>query len=81
MALPDALPLGLDPDATYEKTSFHLAVGDCLSLYTDGLLEARNPAGQIFSFERVRALIATYPDARQAAGPPWPLGRMTTSPF
>lgn len=67
MALPDALPLGLDPEATFEKTSFHLAVGDRLTLYTDGLLEARNPAGEIFGFERVRALIATQPDARQAA--------------
>jgi serine phosphatase RsbU (regulator of sigma subunit) len=67
MNLPDALPLALDPDATYEKTSFHLDVGDRLTLYTDGLLEARNPAGEIFSFERVRALIKTRPDARQAA--------------
>src|SRR5437899_11434261 len=41
MSLPDALPLGLDPDATYERTAFRLAVGDRLTFYTDGLLEAR----------------------------------------
>jgi hypothetical protein len=67
MKLPEALPLALDPDATYEKTAFHLAVGDRLTLYTDGLLEARNTAGEIFGFDRVRALLATKPDARQAA--------------
>jgi serine phosphatase RsbU (regulator of sigma subunit) len=67
MALPDALPLALDPDATYETTAFHLAVGDRLTVYTDGLLEARNPAGEIFGFERVRALMATKPDAKRAA--------------
>jgi hypothetical protein len=66
MSLPNALPLGLDPDATYEKTSFRLAVGDRLTFYTDGLLEARNAEGEIFSFERVHALMATMPDAKQA---------------
>jgi hypothetical protein len=30
------------------------------------LLEARNAEGEIFSFERVRALMATMPDAKQA---------------
>jgi hypothetical protein len=64
--LPGALPLGLDLHAEYENLRFHLAVGDRLTLYTDGLLEARNPAGDLFSFERLRALIATQPDAKQA---------------
>jgi serine phosphatase RsbU (regulator of sigma subunit) len=66
MSLPSALPLGLDSDVTYEKTTFRLAVGDRLSFYTDGLLEARNAAGEIFSFERLSALMATRPDAKQA---------------
>jgi hypothetical protein len=64
--LPGALPLGLDPDTAYENVQLRLAVGDRLTLYTDGLLEARNPAGELFSFERLRALIATQPDAKQA---------------
>ena len=66
MSLHDALPLGLDPNATYEETAFCLAVGDRLTFYTDGLLEARNSTGEIFGFERLHALIATMPDARQA---------------
>jgi Stage II sporulation protein E (SpoIIE) len=66
LSLPGAFPLGLDPATEYEKVHFRLAVGDRLTLYTDGLLEARNPAGDLFSFERLRALIATQPDAKQA---------------
>ena len=66
LSLPGALPLGLDLNAEYENVRFHLAVGDRLTLYTDGLLEARNTAGDLFSFERLRALIATQPDAKQA---------------
>jgi hypothetical protein len=64
--LPGALPLGLDLDTSYENLQLRLAVGDRLTLYTDGLLEARNAAGEIFSFDRLRALIATQPDAKQA---------------
>jgi serine phosphatase RsbU (regulator of sigma subunit) len=66
LSLPGALPLGLDLGIEYEKVHVRLAVGDRLSLYTDGLLEARNPAGEIFSFDRLRALIASQPDAKEA---------------
>jgi Stage II sporulation protein E (SpoIIE) len=66
LSLKGALPLGLDPDTTCERVHFHLAVGDKLTLYTDGLLEARNPGGELFGFERMRALMATRPDATQA---------------
>jgi hypothetical protein len=64
--LPGALPLGLDPTTKYENIRLRLAIGDRLTLYTDGLLEARNPAGDIYSFERLRVLMATHPDAKQA---------------
>jgi hypothetical protein len=66
LSSPGALPLGLDLTARYETIKLHLAIGDRLTLYTDGLLEARNATGDIFSFERLRALIATQPDAKQA---------------
>jgi Stage II sporulation protein E (SpoIIE) len=66
LTLPGALPLGLDLTTEYRKIQFRLAIGDRLTLYTDGLLEARNEAGEIFSFERLRKLIATGPDAKQA---------------
>jgi len=67
LELPGALPLGLDLAAEYEKTGVFLAVGDRLTLYTDGLLEARNADGELFSFGRVRELMATRPDAEEAS--------------
>jgi Stage II sporulation protein E (SpoIIE) len=67
LMLPGELPLGLLPAANYKTTVVHLDVADRLTLYTDGLLEARNAAGELFSFERLQQLIATQPDARQAS--------------
>ena len=42
LVLAGALPLGPSPTAVYDETT-SLQVGDHCSLYTDGLLEARNP--------------------------------------
>jgi len=64
--LPGALPLGLTADAQYTELAFDLGEGDHFSLYTDGLLEARSPSGELFSFARVDALFATRPDAARA---------------
>jgi hypothetical protein len=66
IALPDALPLGLTTHASYDNETFQLGVGDRLTLYTDGLLEARNAERELFGFERLRELIAAKPDARDA---------------
>jgi serine phosphatase RsbU (regulator of sigma subunit) len=63
--LTPALPLGLLLDADYETTALHLAAGDRLTLYTDGLLEARNPAGELFGFARI-AEISTSPSEQIA---------------
>jgi hypothetical protein len=67
MQLPPALPLGLVSDGSYENVAFTLVVGDRLTLYTDGLLEARNTARELFGFGRVRDLFATNPDAYAAS--------------
>ncbi len=66
LAMPGALPLGLAPAASYEETSILLRQGDRLVLYTDGLLEARNQSGELFGFDRLKALFATNPTALQA---------------
>lgn len=65
--LPGALPLGIDPEMKYEETRIELRPGDRCSLYTDGLLEARAPSGEIFSFERLQQLFASHPDAVKAS--------------
>jgi hypothetical protein len=62
-----ALPLGIVGNAAFSSASFHLAVGDRLTLYTDGLLEARNRARELYGFDRVRKLISTRPDATMAS--------------
>jgi len=58
--LPNALPLGIVSGATYETTRFHLTSGSRLAFYTDGVIEAQNPQGELFGFERGRD-ISTKP--------------------
>jgi hypothetical protein len=67
LELPPELPLGVVRDVAYETTTVQLAIGDRLTLYTDGLLEARNHSGELYGFDRVSALIATRPDAHTAS--------------
>jgi hypothetical protein len=66
LTLPAALPLGLVPSASYETTTVQLAIDDRLTLYTDGLLEARNTTGELYGFDRVQTLFATRPEASTA---------------
>ncbi len=65
--LPGALPLGIDPATVYEEVTIHIHPGDRCSLYTDGLLEARSPSGEIFSFDRLHELFALNVNAAQAS--------------
>jgi hypothetical protein len=64
--LPGALPLGLAPSVSYEERSILLGTGDRLTLYTDGLLEARNQHGELYGFERLKTLFATKQTAAEA---------------
>jgi len=65
--LEPSLPLGLVGVSTFDETRVQLQPGDQLSLYTDGLLEARNASGELFGFERLRELFANRPTAQQAS--------------
>jgi hypothetical protein len=67
MTLPGSLPLGLTLAAAYEDTTFRLQVNDRLSLFTDGLLEAKSPSGELYGFARLEALFAVAPTATQAS--------------
>jgi phosphoserine phosphatase RsbU/P len=66
ISLPGALPLGVLPNQLYSEREIQLSVGDHFALYTDGLLEARNARGEIFSFDRLHALFAQLPGAAEA---------------
>ena len=46
------LPLGLFDDATYDEFTFRLKPGDLFVFFSDGILDARNPAGELFGRER-----------------------------
>jgi hypothetical protein len=67
LELPGALPLGVVATATFQETSIQFRVGDHCTLYTDGLLEARNHAGALYGFERLSRLLAARLNAAQAA--------------
>ena len=48
------LPLGVIPNIQYEEATFHLAPGDRLIFLSDGVVEATNPQGELFGFERTQ---------------------------
>ncbi len=52
--LPGALPLGVANSILYEKTEFHLDHGSRLTFYSDGVIEAQQPGGELFGFDRAR---------------------------
>jgi hypothetical protein len=54
--LDSGLPLGIVPDAEYAETRLTLAPGETLMLLSDGVVEARNATGELFGFERTRAI-------------------------
>jgi serine phosphatase RsbU (regulator of sigma subunit) len=54
------MPLGLMPKMGYEEKQTILQAGEAALFYTDGLVEAHNPKGEMFGFPRLRALIAKH---------------------
>jgi hypothetical protein len=53
---PPALPLGLVPDERYELVRGRLAPEERFVLLSDGVLEARSDAGELYGFERLAGL-------------------------
>jgi sigma-B regulation protein RsbU (phosphoserine phosphatase) len=49
----DTFPLGILDEAEYEETVVALSPGEVVVLYTDGIVEAMNPAGELFGFDRL----------------------------
>ncbi|HVQ18861.1 MAG TPA: SpoIIE family protein phosphatase, partial [Actinomycetes bacterium] len=52
------MPLGLMPGMTYEQRSAVIAPGERLLLYSDGLTEQHDDAGEMFGFGRTEQLVA-----------------------
>jgi PAS domain S-box-containing protein len=61
--LPDeavGLPLGIQQNITYTHAQIPLQSGDILLFYTDGIVEAQNTAGEMFSFDRLEATLQKF---------------------
>ena len=58
------MPLGLMPGMGYEEKQTILEAGDSALFYSDGLVEAHDPEGEMFSFPRLRALVAQHGEER-----------------
>jgi serine phosphatase RsbU (regulator of sigma subunit) len=54
------MPLGLMPGMEYEEEVASLREGESVLFYSDGLVEAHDPQGQMFGFPRLRALVAKH---------------------
>jgi serine phosphatase RsbU (regulator of sigma subunit) len=54
--LQPALPLGILSGAHYEKSYLQLTPGNRLTFYSDGVIEAQNPKGELLGFDRAREL-------------------------
>ena len=54
------MPLGLMPGMAYEENEIVLEPKDNALLYSDGLVEAHDPKGEMFGFPRLRALVAEH---------------------
>jgi serine phosphatase RsbU (regulator of sigma subunit) len=54
------MPLGLMSGMGYEEKETILNNGETALLYSDGLVEAHNPQGEMFGFPKLRALVAEH---------------------
>lgn len=50
---PTGIALGIDLNAAWTTSSRHINVGDMLFLYTDGLVEANNPVGDLYGMQKL----------------------------
>ncbi len=56
------MPLGLMPGMSYEERERALVPGDGVLFYTDGLIEAHSPGGEMFGAPRLRSLLGERPE-------------------
>ncbi len=66
-ALQESLPLGIDAEVVFAEHDFMLRKGDRLTLYTDGVPEARCKKGELYGFERTRILLSNTFSAESVA--------------
>jgi sigma-B regulation protein RsbU (phosphoserine phosphatase) len=63
----EGFPLGLFPDVTYEETILQTKPGDLVVFFSDGIVDALNPQGEMFGDDRLSTLLQHHPTAHQSA--------------
>lgn len=79
--MPGPLPQGLSSEATYDEVHFRLHESKTLMFITDGVLEARNPQGEPYGFERAAALMTRRPTVEHVVNVAGGSDRRRTSPW
>lgn len=62
----EGLVLGVKIDFSYEERQVLLHAGDILVLCTDGIIESRNPSGELFGIDHLKSIIAGMADEEPA---------------
>jgi serine phosphatase RsbU (regulator of sigma subunit) len=62
------MPLGLMPGMGYEEKQTSLQAGESVLFYSDGLVEAHDPKGEMFGFPRLRRLVGEHGDEKGSRG-------------
>ncbi len=76
------MPLGLMPGMVYDETTATIGAGESLLLYSDGLVEAHDPNGEMYGFPRLQQRFGVdlagselidrlLDDLRDFTGPHW----------
>jgi serine phosphatase RsbU (regulator of sigma subunit) len=56
----NGMPLGVEPEATYEQNIVKLEQGDLMLFYTDGVTEAVNASGEYFDTGRLERFLISH---------------------
>jgi serine phosphatase RsbU (regulator of sigma subunit)/predicted ester cyclase len=62
------MPLGLMPGMSYEQKEIVLDAGETALFYSDGLVEAHDPHGEMFGFPRLQVLVAEHGEEGRLEG-------------
>lgn len=60
------LPLGIKADEVYPEQTIPLSAGDRVVLFTDGVVEAVNPAGEVFGSDHIDEALSACPGSADA---------------
>jgi serine phosphatase RsbU (regulator of sigma subunit)/predicted ester cyclase len=62
------MPLGLMPGMSYEQKEIVLDAGETALFYSDGVVEAHDPKGEMFGFPRLQELVAEHGEEGRLEG-------------